>query len=267
MSKKFFSKLLDRNHDGHIDDWAVPFLLDLTPWTLRSQTYQNATLDDSAINPATGNIWRGSGNDPNGWQIENNSREHLQVATEVHYRQGDGILPTTYAQDTFKFVAPDGPQIVDPAHNVPVAHAGRAATSFGWSISTNTDGNGETLQSYLQDHDIFVRLQFTDTSGREVLDYTLHAEYDPIANPNGSHIVWEDAQGNRPIMDDAGTAFVTQNDQNLAFYAAIMDMDPNTAGVQPYAFQPGLFEFDVTVVDLVGIPHVDASIHNDVLLV
>lgn len=258
MSNKFLSKLLDRNKDGHIDDGFVPFLFDLTPWTLRSQTHQNATLDDSAINPATGNIWRGAGNDPNGWQIENNSREHLQVATEVHERQGPGILPVTCAKDTFGFVAPDGAQIGVP---------NRGATSFGWSISTNTDGHGESLQSYLQDHDIFVRLQFTDTSGREVLDYTLHAEYDAIANPNGSHIVWEDAQGNRPITDDAGTAYATQNDQNLAFYAAMMDMDPNTAGVQPYAFQPGLLEFDVTVVDLVGIPHVDASIHNDILLV
>ncbi len=251
-------KLLDHNRDGHIDDFFVPYLFDLTPWTLRSQVQMIGTLDDSAINPATGNIWRGTGNDAVGWQIENNAREHLQLATEVHERQGPGIAPLTYANDTFEFVAPDGAQIGVP---------NRGATSFGWSISTNTDGRGESLQQYLQDHDIFVRLQFTDTNGREVLDYMLHAEYDAVANPNGSHVVWEDAQGNRPIRDDAGTAFATQNDQNLAFYAAIMDMDPNTAGVQPYAFQAGLLEFDVIMVALRGIPHVEASIHNDILLV
>ena len=49
------------------------------------------------------------------------------------------------------------------------------------------------------------------------------------------------------IPDDEGTERVTQNSQNLAFYATLIDNDPNMRGIQPYTFGPGQFDVVMTI--------------------
>ena len=67
----------------------------------------------------------------------------------------------------------------------------------------------------------------------------------PNGEPDANGFGWK--SGNTVVIgDDEGTAQVTQNSQNLAFYATLIDNDPNTAGIQPYTFGPG--EFDVVMI-------------------
>ena len=63
----------------------------------------------------------------------------------------------------------------------------------------------------------------------------------PCIEPDRNGYGWK--TGNTfVIADDEGTDRVTQNSQNLAFYASEIDTDPKTRGIQPYTFGPGQFD-------------------------
>ena len=51
--------------------------------------------------------------------------------------------------------------------------------------------------------------------------------------PDSNGFGWK-AKNTTVIPDDEGTDRVTQNSQNLAFYATLIDGDPDTRGIQPY---------------------------------
>jgi hypothetical protein len=125
----------------------------------------NATLDANATD-GNGHILNGSGNPASGWEIQNNGP--FQLATDVHYRQGDA-----------------GQQVADPAHNVPPdsgAHP-HGATSFDFSFSTAHTGN-MTIQDFLANGGEFIwKLDLDPTQHNDPL--VLHAVYDPVHNTGG----------------------------------------------------------------------------------
>ena len=70
----------------------------------------------------------GDGNRPTNYNISVDTKEDVELGLKVHYRQGDDIIPTSIDADgTAHYTVPAGTQVVDPAHNVPVANPGRAA--------------------------------------------------------------------------------------------------------------------------------------------
>ncbi len=234
----------DFNHFDHHDhhDHLPPTLLD-------------ATVADNATD-GNGHILNGGGNPADGWEIQNNG--DFQIATDVHYRQGDTVQPVA-ATDAGLLVysMPAGPQVVDAVHNVPTANANRAATSFDWSFDTGTH---QTIQQFLASGGEFiVKIDLDPTQHDNPL--TLHAVYDPSINTGGSHVVWEDSHNNVLIGDDGGNDFVTQNSQNLAFYQSLIDVDPHTHGIQTGPVGPdGIFDIEEQIVA----PHhqVLADVHS-----
>src|SRR5829696_9049455 len=83
----------------------------------------------------------GDGNLPTNYNISVDDKTDIELGLKIHYRQGDDITPISVDSDgTAHYVVPDGPQVVDPAHNVSTARADRAAWSFDFSVNTGLDG-------------------------------------------------------------------------------------------------------------------------------
>ena len=228
-----------------------------------SPVYLNATLDITATN-GNGYTLNGSGNPASGWEIETVGA--FQLGTDVHYRQGATVQPVAVTERGFLiYEMPAGVQVADPAHGVPSANAGRAAASFDFSFDTGVgSGAHQTIQQFLATGGQFIyKIDLNPGQGNDPL--VLHAVYDPIHNTGGSHIVWEDAHNNIVIADDAGTDYVTQNSQNYAFYQSLIDIDPNTPGIQtgPVGVS-GIFDIEAEIIA----PHhkVIADIHSTLLI-
>ena len=263
----FLDKLLDQFEDnfrfgGDNDDHRLP------------ATQLNATLDPTATN-GHGSILSGNGTPATGW--EKQDAGHDELGMYVGFRTGDLIQPSAVEHNgTLDFTGHAGAQVVDPAHNVSSANAARGAMAEGWSFDTGANGaGGQTQQQFLASggHEQ-IKIDLDPGAGFKFL--TLDAKYDPVHNPGGSHIVWVDHdntfaaqglhQGDTVIADDGGNAFATQNTTNLAFYNALIDHDPHTAGVQSGAIAPaGHYELDVSMTDAHN--HTIASIQSDLHLV
>jgi hypothetical protein len=226
-------------------------------------TLLDATVADNATD-GSGHILSGSGNPADGWEIQNN--HDFQLATDVHYRQGDTVQPSAVSDDgALIYNMPAGPQVADPAHNVPGANANRAATSFDFSFDTGVGtGPHQTIQQFLASGGQFI-FKIDLDPGQQNDPLTLHAVYDPTTNTGGSHVVWEDAHNHVVIGDDAGNDYVTQNSQNYAFYQSLIDVDPHTHGTQTGPVGPaGTFDIEEQIIA----PHHDmiADIHSILVL-
>jgi hypothetical protein len=208
----------------------------------------DAPLDDNARKP-NGDALNGSGNPGTGWEVQNNGP--FQLATDVHYRQGDTVQPDSVdGHNIMTYHMPAGPQVEDPDHNVPPdsgPHQPHAATSFDFSFSTAHTGT-VTIQDFLANGGEFIwKLDLDPTQKNDPL--VLHAVYDPLHNPGGSHVVWETSAGQIVIADDAGNASVTQNSQNLGFYQQFIDTDPHTPGIQTGGISPaGQYTIEAEIV-------------------
>jgi hypothetical protein len=197
----------------------------------------DAALDASSVDGSGELYFGGGGNFPTNFNVATVADQDIEIGLKVHYRQGDDIQAVANdGAGTAMYIVPDGPQVVDPAHNVPSAAASKAAWSIDYSVNTGLDGSAATLDDFA-----FKLLIDTDpTSGTDYLE--LHLA------PNGtgsSGYDWEDALGNAIIPDDDGTAQVTQNSQNLGFYLGAIDADPSTPAHDTYTFGPGQFDIEL----------------------
>jgi len=223
----------------------------------------NATLDVTATD-GNGHTLNGSGNPAAGWETQTSGA--FQLGTDVHYRQGDTVQPVAVTDDgALLYNMPAGAQVADPAHGVFTANANRAATSFDFSFDTGVGpGAHQTIQDFLASGGEFIfKIDLDPTAHNNPL--TLHAVYDPVHNPGGSHVVWEDAHSNVIIGDDGGNGYVTQNSQNYAFYNSVIDTDPHMPGIQTGSVGPaGMFDLEAQIVA----PHHDvlADIHSTLIL-
>jgi hypothetical protein len=193
-----------------------------------------------------GHVLFGAGNPSTNWEVQTNA--NFQLGTNVHYRTGDQIMPVADDHGTLIYQGPAGPQVVDPAHNVSQANAARGAVSWDYSFSTSSGTGGESLQSFLTHGQMLIDIDVDPGKGTNFVE--LHAVFDAAINTGGSHIVWEDQKGHVVIGDDSGNANVTQNSQNPAFYAALIDTDPHQKGIQPGGVSPpGQYDIVFTMVD------------------
>src|SRR4029077_21042288 len=118
------------------------------PGQIKHDAHSVGTLDGSSYDtkgtPATSDdeMWFGDGNLPTNYNISVDSKTDIELGLKIHYRQGNDITPTTVDADgTAHYVAPDGAQVVDPAHGVSAANPARAAWNFDFSVNTGLDGS------------------------------------------------------------------------------------------------------------------------------
>jgi hypothetical protein len=208
--------------------------------------YLARTLSAPAQDPGSpGNLWVGSGLPATNFIMQENLEAGVEVGIKAHYRQGHDILPSYVdPKGVVHVIVPAGPQVVDPAHGVPVAHPGRAAWNFTFSVNTALPGASPTLSNYEAE----LKIDLDPSEKTDYLTLKLTKLGPPAAAPSQINgYGWKTSKGITAIGDDEGTARVTQNSQNLAFYAALIDTNKQQPGIQPYTFGPGQFDVELSL--------------------
>lgn len=204
--------------------------------------YLSRTVDPVARDTSNPNqIWQGSGNPIHSFMVKRNLDAGIELALKIHFRQGNAIAPT-YVDDKglVHVEVPTGPQVVDPSRGVSSPHPGRAAWSFTFSYAA-LPGVAPNLECY--DADLWFDLDPSSKTDYLKLELKKYTGPGP-GQQNGYG--WFPKKASTPVIgDDEGTAQVTQNSQNYAFYASLIDTNPSQPGVQPYAFGPA--EFDIVL--------------------
>jgi hypothetical protein len=197
----------------------------------------HATAEDTCT---PGFIWQGAGSTATTFQRKRNEDAGIELAIKGLLRQGADI-PSTYVDGhgLVHIEVPTGPQ--------PSA-ANRAAWNFTYSYDVAIDPTNPNLDSY--EAELWI-----DLDPSEHTDY-LKLKLAKIASPSAAGPCprekdlngygWK-AGSTVVIGDDEGTDRVSQNSQNLAFYASLIDSDPDTKGIQPYTFGPGQFDVVMTI--------------------
>lgn len=183
-------------------------------------TYEtNATVDISAQDPGQppGNLYAGTGIPATGFGLATNADAGIELGLQVIYRQGPTVTTTdTYADGVLTYQVADGPQSM--ANGSFADNAGRAAWSFEYSIATGL--NGETTS--LDDLTFKLLVDVDPTANTNYRTLVLEEEATPQA-PGQSGFQWRDEDSGLVfIADDEGTANVTQNSQNYAFYQPLL---------------------------------------------
>ena len=203
--------------------------------------YLTRTLDETAINPSTSDMYTGSGNTVTDFLIKRNLDDDIEIAIKAKYRQGSDIRPT-YVDNRGRVhvEVPAGPQVINPAHGVSVANPARAAWSWDYSISSAINASTRPLS----DFDCTMRIDLDPSKKVKYLTLKLAKLRAPGPGTlNG--FGWK--SGNVSVIgDDAGTpddagipqVQVTQNSQNYAFYRT---------QIPPFPYNFGEGEFDLEI--------------------
>ena len=197
--------------------------------------YLTQTLDVTAQDTLTpGFLWQGSGNPATNFMVKTDPDNGIELAIKAIIRQGPDIRPTYVDHRGRVHVeVPSGPQPGNPA---------RAAWNFTYSYNTSLPGAAASLDSY--EAELWIDLDPSDR--QQYLKLKLAKLGAPAAGPEPDHNGYGWKNGSTIVIpDDEGTQRVTQNSQNYAFYAALIDTNRSQPGIQPYAFGPG--EFDVVL--------------------
>ncbi len=217
--------LADDDRDGRPND-NLPVYLDRKV---------HPTAQDSCV-PGSGLIWQGAGNPDTTFQRKRNLSAGVELALKAIIRQGADIRSTYVDGDGLVHIeVPTGPQ---------PGVANRAIWNFTYSYDVALDPSNPNLDRY--DGDLWIDLD--PSKNTRYLKLTLAkggtVQPNPCFEPDLNGYRWK--SGNTVVIpDDEGTQKVTQNSQNYAFYAAVIDRDPGTPGIQPYTFGPA--EFDVVL--------------------
>jgi hypothetical protein len=224
--------------------------------------YLTRALDATAIKPVSNDMYTGNGNRVTNFMLKRNSDDDIEIAIKAKYRQGFDIRPT-YVDDRGRVhvEVPAGPQIVDPAHGVAAANAGRAAWSWDYSISSAIEGATRPLS----DFDCTMQIDLDPSKKVNYLTLKLSKLRPPgpfagetDANgfgwKSGNTIVIGDDAGN---PDDAGApqVQVTQNSQNYAFYRTLIPPFP-------YNFGPAEFDLEISC-DKARSPYTSSRDHDN----
>jgi hypothetical protein len=209
-------------HDGYDSDKS-PVYLDRTV---------HPTAEDACV---PGRLWQGSGNPSTTFQRKRDEDAGIELAIKGIVRQGPDIR-STYVDDDGRvhIEVPAGAQPGNPA---------RAAWNFTYSYNVALDPANPSLDKY--EAELWIDL---DPSRKtDYLKLKLAKLGPPPAavpcnqEPDTNGYGWK-AGSTVAIPDDDGTDRVTQNSQNLAFYAALIDTNRHMPGIQPYTFGPGQFD-------------------------
>ena len=198
--------------------------------------YLDRPLSSSAEDTCTpGFIWQGAGNPNTTFQRKRNVDAGVELGIKGIIRQGPDIRSTYVDDDGLVHIeVPAGAQPGNPA---------RAAWNFTYSFDVSLDSGNPSLDQYSAE--LWIDLDPSEKT--EYLKLTLARLGSPAAagpcprEPDTNGYGWK-AKNTVVIPDDEGTDRVTQNSQNLAFYAAQIDTNPRMRGIQPYTFGPGQFD-------------------------
>ncbi len=183
-----------------------------------------------------GFIWQGAGNPATTFQRKRDEDAGIELAIKAIIRQGADIRSTYVDADGLIHIeVPTGPQTPQTSTTP------RAAWNFTFSYDVALDPSNPTLDHY--DAELWIDLDPSRDTDYLKLRLARFAPTPPPSclEPDSNGFGWK--TGNTfVIADDEGTARVTQNSQNLAFYASEIDTDPKTRGIQPYTFGPGQFD-------------------------
>jgi hypothetical protein len=199
--------------------------------------YLTRTLDATAQDSASpGNLWVGSGIPATNFLAQVNTPAGIELAIKGMIRQGGDILPTYVDGDGIVHVqVPSGAQPANPA---------RAAWNFTYSVNASLPGAAATLDAY----EAHLQIDLDPSEGTRYLDLKLArvGAAGPGPEPDTNGFGW--VAGNTVVIgDDEGTQRVTQNSQNYAFYASIIDSDRTQQGLQPYTFGPAQFDVELSL--------------------
>lgn len=196
--------------------------------------YLTRTLDVAAQDSGSpGNTWVGTGIPATNFLVQINPDAGVELGLKAHLRQGPDV-PPAYVDDDGRVhvVVPSGPQLGVP---------NRAAWNFTFSVNAALAG----AKPSLEDYEVELLIDLDPSKRTDFLKLKLDKLGPPEAAP-GQHNGYGWKSGSTvAIPDDEGTDRVTQNSQNLAFYASAIDTNPKQPGIQPYTFGPG--EFDVVL--------------------
>jgi hypothetical protein len=207
------------------------------------------TVDPVAVSGSQ--MYFGSGNSPANFHIEQNNTLGVQLALKEHYRTGDDIVHSSVDPDgTAHFNVPAGTQVVDPAHDVGSANAGRSAWNFDFVVATGLNGQTSDLSSFT--FKLAVTQNGTNTHIFDLNPVT-HVWVDE-ANPA---VGFGGDDFNHPASASV-QSHVSENSVNLAFVAgAFGNLATSTAAGTTYDIK--LEVFDHT--------HLVGMVHDAVLLI
>lgn len=180
-----------------------------------------------------GNLWQGDGNPNTTFQRKRNLDAGVELAIKALRRQGPDIRSSYVDRvGVVHIEVPTGAQPGNP---------GRAAWNFTYSYNVALDPNNPTLEDF--DGELWIDLDPSPKT--KYLKLTLApggpVQSLPCVRLNLNGYLWK--SGTTPIIsDEEGTQQVTQNSRNYAFYRQAIDTDPQTPGIQPYAFGPAQFD-------------------------
>ncbi len=227
---------------------ALAFVLSATAFALpafadnrhgndtKPPVYLDRPLSASAEDTCTpGFLWQGAGNPNTTFQRKRNVDAGIELGIKGIVRQGPDIRSTYVDDDGLVHIeVPAGAQPGNPA---------RAAWNFTYSFDVSLGSGNPTLDQY--NAELWIDLDPSERTN--YLKLNLARLGSPAAagpcprEPDTNGYGWK-AKSTVVIPDDEGTDRVTQNSQNLAFYAAQIDSNPNMRGIQPYTFGPGQFD-------------------------
>ena len=171
---------------------------------------------DGLVDPAArdgGFMFYGSGNTIDDWNIVRHEGAQLELALKIKHRQGD-----EYAE---AFIDGDGIAHYEVLAGAQPGVPNRAEWSFDFSA--------------------------VDYSPDDDFTYIVEIDVDP-----GEGVTWATVYSSDvPFDTDVGDGSLFQNSSNYAFYATGIDADPDTPGVQPYAFGEGEFNIRFSAHDSV----------------
>ncbi|HEX8217422.1 MAG TPA: hypothetical protein VF577_08145 [Allosphingosinicella sp.] len=166
-----------------------------------------------------GEMHYGDGNPVDDWNIVRHEGAQVELGLKVKHRGGD-----EYAEYS---IGPDGVAVYQVAAGGSPSNAARAEWNFDFAA--------------------------TDFSADDDFTYLVELDVDPTAG-----VLWSTVYSSaRPFDSDVGTGSTFQNSSNVAFYASPnpllerpgIDMDPGTAGVQPYGLGDATFNIRLSAFD------------------
>lgn len=191
---------------------------------------------DALIDPVArdgGQMYYGSGNTITDWNVLRHEGAQIELGLKIKHRQG-GDYDEAFIDSNgiAHYVVTTGPQPGNPA---------RAEWNFDFAAS-----------DYSPDTDFTYKVEIDVDPGEGVEWLTVYSSDVPFDTDTGP----------------SGDTF--QNSSNYAFYAAFIDTDPDTPGVQPYAFGEGEFNirfsaFEAVSGDLVASHEVIVHVENMVI--
>lgn len=175
-------------------------------------TSYNSLADPLARDPASpNNMYYGTGNPADDWTVVRHEGAGVELALKVKHRGGDEYPEAS--------IGPDGMAEYHVLTGGSPSNPARAEWNFDFAA--------------------------TDFSADDDFTYTLELDVDP-----GEGVQWVTLYSSAaPLDTDMGAGSTFQNSTNIAFYKALIDVDPGTAGIQQYALGDGTFNVRLSAFD------------------